>query len=103
MPQANTLIGSGPTTVKKFVLSDGGAFTISPGMTILHSEVVVNSGNDEVLEIWLSVPTVPELDTSTAQGPRTIYTNTTVYEEPTTEPSINPRGPEEQDDDEFYY
>ena len=78
----NHLVGLGPATVKRFILSEGSGFTIPPNSTILYSEVVANSDGDEILELWIAVPSgVSSQHGPTKQGARTIYSNTVVYDE----------------------
>lgn len=96
-----TLVGRGPAVVRKFLLTEDAPFTMIPGATVLHSEVV--SSNDvEVLEVWLALPTAfnepvePELRDQ--PQPTTIYNNTMVYED-----IAGARGTEEHEDDEYYY
>ena len=82
MGMLNTHLGSGPSTVKRFILSEGSGFTIPPNSSILYSEVVVNSDGDEILELWLAVPTsIVAPNGGPTLGPHTIYNKTTVYEE----------------------
>lgn len=103
----NTITGQGPAAIRKFILTEDGTFTIPPNLVILHSEVVVDSSGTEVLEVWAAVPTVvsdPPLENrtsfvNTSQNPKTIYTNTVVYDDELE--GYNPISKE--DDDEFYY
>lgn len=74
------IVGHGPVVVKRFILTEGSGFTIPPNSSILYSEVVVNSDGDEILEIWLAVPTTTDPHGRIGQA-TTIFNKTTIYEE----------------------
>ena len=108
--RTNTITGAGPSVVRKFLLTEDGSFTVPPGLVVLHSEIVVDSNNTEVLEVWAAVPISEpsqptNLDYDKSQesrqvaNPQTIYTNTVIYEDELE--GYNPNIVEE--DDEFYY
>lgn len=73
-------IGTGPSVVKRFLLIENSGFTIPPNASLLYSEVVTNDEGQEILEVWLAVPTSVDQFGRPASG-RTIYNKTTVYEE----------------------
>ena len=105
--------GSGPAVVRKFLLTEDGSFTVPPGLVVLHSEIVIDSNNTEVLEVWAAVPVSNSYSSSNQNevhnsnnlevqkpaAPQTIYTNTVIYEDDLE--GFNPNLAEE--DDEFYY
>lgn len=71
-----TVVGSGIGIVRKVILSEGSNMAIPAGSTILYSEVVVDSDGDELLEVWLLVPsTAPGTNPS---GGSVVYTNTVI-------------------------
>lgn len=74
------IVGHGPVVVKRFILTEGSGFTIPPNSSILYSEVVVNSDGDEILEVWLAVPTTTDPHGRIGQA-TTIFNKTTVYED----------------------
>ena len=47
---------SGTTTIRKFILVEGSEMVWPPNSKIIKSEVVVNSSDTEVLEVWVAVP-----------------------------------------------
>jgi hypothetical protein len=63
-------------------LSEGSPITIPEGSVPLKAEVVSDSDGEEVLELWLAIPEVNVVDTSTSQSVgKTIYTNTVIHNE----------------------
>lgn len=78
----NFLVGTGPVIIKRFILTEGAGFTIPPNASILYSEVVANEDGDEILELWLAVPTNNALMNDDGSGAgRTIYSRTTIHED----------------------
>jgi len=79
----NYIVGHGPAVVKRFLLTEGSGFTMPAKATVLFSEVVVNDDGDEILELWLAVPTHAEEGPGyqAPRAPKTIFSNTTVIED----------------------
>ena len=75
--------------VRRLILSEASPFIFPEGSKVLYSEVVVNGDDEEILELWLAVPNVPEADLSNTTSPtqQTIYTNTVVHDEDSVNPS----------------
>jgi len=73
----------GGSIVRRLILSEASSFVLPAGSVVLYSEVVVHSDNEEILELWLAVPEVLELDSTKTTSPtqRTIYTNTVAHDE----------------------
>lgn len=69
--------------VRKLVLSEGSPVVIPSNSTLLKSEVVVDDDDEELLLVWLVVPEVSTVDTSsvTSNSGQVIYTNTTIYDD----------------------
>jgi len=80
-----SFVGGTPAKVQKVILSERSPLTLPPNTVVLHSEVVMNDDDDELLELWLAVPTVASPDTAdhAPNEPKTIYTNTVVHDEDT--------------------
>ena len=80
---SNYVVGHGPSVVKRFLLTEGSGFTMPSKATVLFSEVVVNDDGDEILELWLAVPTHAEEGPGyhAPRTPKTIFSNTTVVED----------------------
>jgi hypothetical protein len=75
--RTNTVMGAGSGVVRRFLLTEDGEFSMPARATILHSEVVVDSEDTEILQVWVLVPSV---NTLPDEG-QTIYTNTVVHDE----------------------
>jgi hypothetical protein len=77
------IVGGIPAIVRRLILAEGSPVTLPHNCVILKSEVVVNGDDEEILELWLAVPTVAAPDTSqhSSSGQHTIYTNTEIYED----------------------
>lgn len=108
MIKTTTIVGSGPAVVRKLILSEDGAFTIHPDMVVLHSEVVVDNNNTEVLEVWVALPSQAQQPPHTAQETqipqsRTIYNQTTVHNSQPSMLQSEEAEEEEGNDVEFYY
>lgn len=88
--------------VAKFVLSPGSPFTLTPDMAVLHSEIVMNGDDEELLELWILVNSdyeegKPVVTRDKGKDGDTIYFSQTVLEDdPDEEELMN-------DDGEFYY
>lgn len=50
------LLVSGSTVIRKFILTEGSQIAWPPQSKVIHSEVVMNASNTEVLEVWLAIP-----------------------------------------------
>ena len=79
----NYMVGHGPSVVKRFLLTEGSGFTMPSKATILYSEVVTQDDSEEILEVWLAVPTHAEEGAGyhAPRTPKTIFSKTTVIED----------------------
>lgn len=89
------MIGGGPMVVHRYLLTEGSGFTLPPKFEKLYSEVVTNEDGDEILELWLAIPTA---QTASNKPSQTIFSKTTVYDDEAMEDDLHML--DEDDDDE---
>lgn len=78
-----SLSSSGQHIVRRIFLTEGSPVVFPSNSHIVHSEVVVDEEDTEVLQVWLAVPLVSTADTSVSKSTsnKVIYSNTVIYEE----------------------
>lgn len=82
---SNHVIGARACIVHRIILSEGSPITLPDGCSVLKAEVVVNGDDEELLELWLAVPSVGQVEVPTTRPDQSkvIYSNTVVYDEET--------------------
>lgn len=71
-------------TIRRLLLPENSPLSLPPDHIRLGSDIVISNDTEEpMIELWVAVPMIPEVNSSspTSKSPTTIYTTTTVHEE----------------------